>query len=82
VEAPLSQRIVLKGRTAKFENKVGLTKLVRASTGFSLSEAKDCTDRLLEGAEVTIELPDCPAAEAFAAQAVELGLIIQRETAR
>jgi hypothetical protein len=77
----MSQFVVLKGWNPGF-NKVGLTKLVEASAHLSLSEAKLCTDRLLDGAEVEVELLDAQAAESFAAEATKLGAIVQVGTVR
>jgi len=63
-------------------NKVGLTKLVEAAVQLSLSEAKTCTDRLLEGAKVEVDLCDAQTAEAFAVEAAKLGAILKAGAVR
>jgi hypothetical protein len=48
-------KIVLSGWNPGFD-KVGLTKLLRARPEYSLSRAKACTDAILGGQSVTIEV--------------------------
>ncbi len=54
-------------------NKVALDKLLQAKTGLSLAVAKTQVDRLLDGEEVGILIPESEVAEELAADATELG---------
>jgi hypothetical protein len=55
---------------------IALTKLIRARTGLGLSATKHCTDRLLDGQIVAIELPSPDAAREFAAAARQIGAVV------
>lgn len=61
------KKVILCGWDVGFR-KIGLTKLLRQSTGLSLSEAKSITDAVLRDQSVTISVP----AEEFESVASEL----------
>ncbi len=54
-------------------NKIALTKLIQQRAGLSLAAAKRQTDRLLEGEEAGILLPDSESAEDFVSELQQLG---------
>lgn len=59
--------------------KVSHTKLLRSHAGLSLKPAKECTDRILSGETVILDLPDSGAAEEFTARSRELGAMAEVE---
>jgi hypothetical protein len=60
--------------------KVQLTKLIRANAGRSLADAKRCTDDVLAGKPVALTFATAPDADAFCADAEQLGVVSKRET--
>jgi hypothetical protein len=60
--------------------KVSLTKLIRASAGKGLAEAKRTTDEVLAGELVTLTVETVKAAEQFCAEASNLGVIAKWKT--
>jgi ribosomal protein L7/L12 len=72
------KRLVLCGWNVGF-NKVGLTKLLRGTIGYSLSEAKAITDTVLKNQTVGINIPD-EQLEAVVSELTDLGVKFQSGT--
>jgi hypothetical protein len=60
--------------------KVQLTKLIRANAGKGLAEAKRCTDEVLAGKAVVPTFASAADADAFCADAQQLGVVSKRKT--
>jgi hypothetical protein len=60
--------------------KVSFTKLVHGSAGKSLAGAKYCTDEVLAGKPVALTFATSADADAFCADAQQLGVLSKRET--
>ena len=62
--------------------KISLTRAIQAHAGLSLSAAKACTDRYLDGEEVVIEVPSRASAETLREAVLRVGAVAEiRETA-
>jgi ribosomal protein L7/L12 len=70
------ERVVLKDWSRGLR-KVSLTKLLRSRGELSLGEAKNCTDRLLRGEEVAVEVSSSEEARQLADEASHLGVVVE-----
>jgi len=59
--------------------KIALSRLIREKSGLGLAEAKEFTDRLLEGEEVVVRCISANDAGELERQAADLGAICSRE---
>ena len=70
-------RVLLVGWKPGLAKKVSLTRLIMDCTGLALQDAKGCTDHLLDGDVVTLDLPTFEAAERLAVEASENGAVVE-----
>ncbi len=57
--------------------KIGMTRLLREQAGLRLKEAKDCTDRVLEGETIVLPMSDASQAEKLANELNHIGAIVE-----
>jgi ribosomal protein L7/L12 len=57
--------------------KVAMTKTIRLRSGLNLAAAKTCTDSVLDGAMVTVDVPTSHDAEALVEELVSLGAVAE-----
>jgi ribosomal protein L7/L12 len=60
--------------------KIALTKLIRNARGYTLSEAKACTDDVTEGRDVVLTFSTEVEADAFCQGVRNLGAAVHRES--
>lgn len=62
--------------------KISMTRLLKEQAGLRLSEAKSCTDRVLENELVIIQILDADNARKLAEQLEHMGAIVKIKTVK
>ena len=63
-------------------HKINMTKTIRKHLPFGLAEAKHCTDQVLAGKEIVLDVPDATTAQLLARELDALGaeVVVELET--